>query len=117
MQFNTTILDCWETAPSIDTLRSLYDASADQWHNNLVRLGQIRDYQRLFKNQAVCDLIIHLDQTSRILDCGLGTGAFSAALLAILNQPAHIFGIDISYPMLTHAQQNLTNRCTSLDLR
>jgi hypothetical protein len=30
----------WTTAPSIDTLRSLYDASADHWDDYLARLGQ-----------------------------------------------------------------------------
>ncbi|MBE9067639.1 methyltransferase domain-containing protein [Leptolyngbya cf. ectocarpi LEGE 11479] len=119
MQLNTTIpsLDRWKTAPSIDTLRSLYDASADQWHDNLARLGQIHDYQLLFQRQAVRDRLSHLDPTSRILDCGVGTGAFSAALLASIDQPAHISGIDISYPMLTQARQSLKNRCTTLDLR
>lgn len=117
MQLNTTVFPRRKTAPSIDTLRSLYDASADQWHDNLARLGQIHDYQLLFKRQVVHNRTRHLDQTSRILDCGVGTGAFSAALLASIDQPAHISGIDISYPMLTHARQSLKNRCTTLDLR
>ncbi|MEM9165258.1 MAG: methyltransferase domain-containing protein [Cyanobacteria bacterium P01_F01_bin.4] len=119
MQLNTTIptLDRWETAPSIDTLRSIYDASAHQWQDNLARLGQLHDYQLLFKSQAVRDRLRHLDQRSHILDCGMGTGAFSLALLDSIDQPAHVSGVDISYPMLTHAQQILENRCTTLDLR
>ena len=119
MQLNTTIptLDRWRTAPSIDPLRSLYDASAHQWQDNLVRLGQIHDYQLLFESQAVRNRLRHLDQTSQILDCGVGTGAFSLALLDSINQPAHVSGVDISYPMLTHARQILENRCTTLDLR
>ncbi|MEM9450061.1 MAG: class I SAM-dependent methyltransferase [Cyanobacteria bacterium P01_E01_bin.6] len=119
MPFNTTIpsLDRWKTSPSIDTLRALYDASADQWHDNLARLGQIHDYQLLFESQAVRDCLSHLDQTSHILDCGVGTGAFSLALLESVDQPVHVSGVDISNPMLTHAQQILENRCTTLDLR
>ncbi|MEO0828788.1 MAG: class I SAM-dependent methyltransferase [Cyanobacteria bacterium J06642_9] len=119
MQLNTTIptSDRWKTAPSIDTLRSLYDASADQWQDNLARLGQLHDYQLLFKSQVVCDRLRHLDPTSQILDCGVGTGAFSLALLEGVNQPVHVSGVDISYPMLTHAQQILENRCPTLDLR
>lgn len=118
MPLNTTLptLDRWKTAPSIDTLRSLYDASADQWHDNLARLGQLHDYQLLFESQAVRNRLSHLDQTSHILDCGVGTGAFSLALLDSVNQPAHIAGIDISYPMLTHARQILSDRCATLDL-
>ncbi len=117
MLLKTTVptLDRWRTAPSIDTLRSLYDASAHQWHNNLARLGQPSDYQLLFESQAA--RLSHLDQTSQILDCGVGTGAFSLALLESVNQPAHVSGVDISYSMLTHAQQILENRCTTLDLR
>lgn len=119
MLLKTTIppLDRWRTAPSIDTLRSLYDSSAHQWQDNLARLGQLHDYQLLFKSQAVRNRLSHLDQTSHILDCGVGTGAFSLALLESVDQPAHVSGVDISYPMLTHAQQILENRCPSLDLR
>ena len=107
----------WTTAPSIDTLRSRYDASAHQWHDNLARLGQLHDYQLLFENQVVRDRLSHLDQTSHILDCGVGTGAFSLALLDSIDQPAHVTGVDISYPMLIHTQQNLKHRCPTLDLR
>ena len=119
MPLSTTIptLDHWKTAPSSDTLRSRYDASAPYWQDNLVRLGQLHDYQLLFKDQSVRSSLNHLDNTSKILDCGVGTGAFSLALLDSIEQPAHITGIDISHPMLTQAQQNLKNRCTTLDLR
>ena len=119
MLLNPTLptLSRWRTAPSIDTLRSLYDSSAPQWHKNLARLGQLRDYQRLFESQAVRDRSSQLDSTSKILDCGVGTGAFSLALLDSIEQPAHVSGIDISYPMLTHAQRMLKHRCTTLDLR
>nr|WP_256995546.1 class I SAM-dependent methyltransferase [Halomicronema hongdechloris] len=107
----------WTTAPSIDTLRSLYDASADLWDDYLARLGQLQDYQLLFKSRAVHNCLSHLDQTSKILDCGVGTGAFSLALLDSIAHPVHVSGVDISYPMLTHAQQNLKNRSPALDLR
>lgn len=117
MLFYTTVstLGRWRAAPSIDTLRSIYDASAHQWQDNLARLGQLHDYQLFFKSQAA--QLSHLNQTSQILDCGIGTGAFSLALLESIDQPAHVSGIDISYPMLTQARQLLKNRCTSLDLR
>ncbi|MEM9005643.1 MAG: class I SAM-dependent methyltransferase [Cyanobacteria bacterium P01_F01_bin.86] len=119
MLLKTTLLplDRWQTTPSIATLRSRYDASADEWQNNLARLGQIHDYQLLFASQAVRTCLSHLDQTSKILDCGVGTGAFSLALLDSLDQPVHVAGLDISHPMLTHAQQNLEHRCPTLDLR
>ncbi|MEO1348530.1 MAG: class I SAM-dependent methyltransferase [Cyanobacteria bacterium J06635_15] len=119
MQLSTTIPTSgrWRTAPSIDTLRARYDASAHQWQDNLARLGQLHDYQLLFESQTMRDRLRHLDQTSHLLDCGIGTGAFSLALLDSLDQPAHVSGVDISYPMLTQAQQNLENRCSTLDLR
>lgn len=107
----------WTTAPSIDTLRLLYDASADHWDDYLARLGQRHDYQRLFNSQAVRHCVSHLDQTSRILDCGVGTGAFSLALLDSVDRPAHVSGIDISAPMLAHAQANLAPCCATLDLQ
>jgi ubiquinone/menaquinone biosynthesis C-methylase UbiE len=119
MQSKTTIstLGHWRTAPSIDTLRSLYDASADHWDDYLARLGQHQDYQRLFKSRAVRHCLNQLDHTSKILDCGMGTGAFSLGLLDSIAHPVHVSGVDISYPMLTHAQQHLETRCPALDLR
>ncbi|MGD1853356.1 MAG: class I SAM-dependent methyltransferase [Leptolyngbyaceae cyanobacterium] len=118
MPLNTTIptLDRWRIPPDIDTLRMRYDASAHQWQDNLTRLGQLHDYQLLFNSQPVRSYLSHLNQMSKILDCGLGTGAFSLALLDSIDQPACISGIDISSPMLTRAQQILETRCTTLDL-
>ena len=98
-------------------MRSLYDSSAHHWHENLTRLGQLRDYQLLFENQAVRPYLGQLDQSSHILDGGVGTGAFSLALLDHINQPARVSGVDISSSMLVHAQQHLKHRCTTLDLR
>lgn len=119
MQFNTVIptLNRWETPPSIDKLRSIYDSSAYQWQEKLSRLGQLQNYQRLFESQAVQNRLHPLDQSSKILDCGIGTGAFSLALLETTDHPIHISGVDISAPMLAQAQQNLETRCTTLDLR
>lgn len=119
MPLSTAIppLGRWRTPPSIDTLRSIYDASAHQWQHNLACLGQIYAYKLLFNNQVVRNCLSHLDQTSQILDCGVGTGAFSLALLESVDQPVHVSGVDISCPMLTQSQQILENRCTSLDLR
>jgi len=119
MLLNTPIstLDRWRAAPSINTLRSLYDASADHWDDNLARLRQPDNYQLLFKRRAVRNGLSHLDHTSKILDCGVGTGAFSLALLDSIDHPVQVSGVDISTPMLTHAQQNLKHRCPTLDLR
>ena len=119
MLLNTTspTLEHWKAAPSIDTLRSIYDASAHQWQDNLARLGQLHNYHLLFRNQAVCPYLSHLDKASKILDCGVGTGAFSLALLESVAHSAHVSGIDISYPMLTQARKTLKSRCTTLDLR
>lgn len=119
MPLNITIptLERWNAAPSIDTLRSIYDASAHQWQDNLARLGQLHNYHLLFQSQAVWPYLSHLDKASKILDCGVGTGAFSLALLESVAHSAHVSGVDISYPMLTQAQQTLKNRCTTLDLR
>ncbi|MEM6435356.1 MAG: class I SAM-dependent methyltransferase [Cyanobacteria bacterium P01_D01_bin.115] len=107
----------WSIAPSIDTLRSRYDASAHHWHDHLARLGQHQDYQRLFAHPAVHPYLHHLDQSAQILDCGVGTGAFSLALLDQIEPPAHLVGMDISALMLAQAQQHLQHRCRSLDLR
>ncbi len=119
MPLTTTIptIDRWSTAPSIDTLRSLYDTSAHQWQDNLARLGQLHDYQLLFENPSVRNRLLHLDSTSHIIDCGIGTGAFSLALLESVEQSTHVSGVDISDSMLTQARQTLEHRCRTLDVR
>ncbi|WP_010469455.1 class I SAM-dependent methyltransferase [Acaryochloris sp. CCMEE 5410] len=59
----------------------------------------------------------HLDPTFHILDCGIGTGAFSLALLESVDQPAHVSGVDISNSMLAQAHKLLEHRCRTLELR
>lgn len=113
----TTTIDRWSTTSSLETLRSRYDASAHQWQDNLSRLGQLHDYQLLFNSRIVKNKLHHLNPTSKILDCGIGTGAFSLALLDNVEQPVHVAGVDISDAMLSQAQQLLEHRCTSLDLQ
>jgi demethylmenaquinone methyltransferase/2-methoxy-6-polyprenyl-1,4-benzoquinol methylase len=41
-------------------LRSRYDASADHWDDYLARLGQLHDYQILFKSRAVRNFFAHV---------------------------------------------------------
>lgn len=107
----------WTTEPSLERLRSRYDASAHHWQDNLARLGQLQDYELLFNSRTVNSCLQHLDATSKILDCGIGTGAFSLALLENITHPIHISGVDISYPMLSEAYRLLEHHSISLDLR
>ncbi|MEM9265145.1 MAG: hypothetical protein AAGA46_06440 [Cyanobacteria bacterium P01_F01_bin.13] len=69
----------------------------------MARLGQLHDYQLLFESQVVRNRLSHLDQMSQILDCGVGTGAFSLALLDSVDPPVHISGY-----VLADRQQSLT---------
>ena len=117
MPLTATRLDRGTTAPSLDRLRERYDASAHHWQDNLARLGQLHDYQLLFNSRMVNSHLQHLDATSKILDCGIGTGAFSLALTESIHYPVHVSGVDISYPMLTEAYRLLEYHSTSLDLR
>lgn len=89
-----------------------YDDVAPQWDRLLARLGVPAAYERLFRR--VLDetgLDVHR-RRHRVLDCGVGTGAASAALLAALGgvPPAgglEIDAVDVSLRMLERAATNL----------
>ncbi|MEO1286721.1 MAG: class I SAM-dependent methyltransferase [Chloroflexota bacterium] len=84
-----------------------YDTVASRWDHMIARLGYNTIYNEMFtrlKQQSW--LSIHNDDY-RALDVGIGSGALSLALVATLNHPVHITGIDISSAMLDEAQANM----------
>jgi SAM-dependent methyltransferase len=84
-----------------------YDAAAPQWDRRLARLGVPAAYETLFRTMLVDAQLDMHGHRHRVLDCGAGTGAASAALLAALGGvPAaglELTAVDVSRRMLEQA--------------
>lgn len=99
-------------------LRQVYDAEASSWDTTVERLGFPDAYRQLFRSmgqevthhQAVSDPVT-------VLDCGVGTGALSAALASEWHQPVQMSGVDISPGMLACAAKNFRKLGKTSDLR
>lgn len=87
-------------------LSTRYDQASETWQHRLTSLGYPRAYRSVSKHvlarQALCTT-----SPLRILDCGIGSGALSCALLSAWNAPCELHGVDISCAMLEQAHTYL----------
>jgi demethylmenaquinone methyltransferase/2-methoxy-6-polyprenyl-1,4-benzoquinol methylase len=97
-----------ERIPPTDTdLAAMYDAAAEHWHDKLDLLGYPRAYEDLFDRLLADGTLRSLRGGGRVLDCGIGTAAFSLALAGKVAALVEIEGVDISPSMLLRACHNL----------
>ena len=88
-------------------LAAIYDAAAEHWHDRLALLGYPRAYEDLF-DRLLADGVLHsLRDGGRVLDLGVGTGAFSLALAGKVAAPLRIEGVELSPSVLLRASLNL----------
>ena len=86
-----------------DELARSYDGAAGNWHRTVDRLNVPRSYEALLTpvvEQTAADIA---DRSLRVLECGVGTGALSSALLRVAEQPIELHGVDFSAGMLAEA--------------
>jgi demethylmenaquinone methyltransferase/2-methoxy-6-polyprenyl-1,4-benzoquinol methylase len=99
-----------------DELRMMYDAHAEDWESDLSALQVPSAYAQLhdvfFKDVAPVRT-----GTLQVLDCGIGTGAFSTALSKASPEPFALCGIDLSPMMLDKARSRLTRQEVNAELR
>lgn len=67
--------------PTSKQLTQMYNQAAPNWHRLIQRLGVSRAYIKLFQSLQQSATLDHLKDNSIICDCGVGTGAFSLALV------------------------------------
>jgi ubiquinone/menaquinone biosynthesis C-methylase UbiE len=96
--------------PSPSELRRLYDTTAWYWDSCLHRIPFGYAYVRLFKRLEKDGWLGGTGDTARVLDCGMGTGLFSAALLRTVHRRFEVWGIDLSPKMLAKARCRLIRR-------
>ncbi|MBN2885086.1 MAG: methyltransferase domain-containing protein, partial [Chromatiaceae bacterium] len=117
----TLSLGSWQVAvrrlpPSRDELIERYDRLAQGWHFRLQRQGYLRAYRRLFQRLAKTPSFAALGAGGRVLDCGIGSGALSLALIEAFPSRFHVTGLDLSPRMLEEARWRLTSAGIAHDL-
>ena len=95
------------TAPTGAELVAMYDEAAERWHDRLALLGYPHAYEDLFDRLLADGTLRSLRDGGRVLDCGIGTAAFSLALAGKAAAPLRIEGTDLSPSMLLRAGLNL----------
>ncbi|MGE5646595.1 MAG: class I SAM-dependent methyltransferase [Acidobacteriota bacterium] len=88
-------------------LRKLYDATDWYWDSLPYRFTYGRAYSCLAKRMMEDGRLKDSRTRCRILDCGIGTGLFSAALARASHSPLQLFGVDLSSKMLARAARRL----------
>jgi SAM-dependent methyltransferase len=88
-------------------LAAIYDASVEHWHDKVGLLGYPQAYEDLFDRLLFDGTFRSLQDGGRVLDLGVGTGAFSLALAGKVAAPLRIEGVELSPSVLLRASLNL----------
>jgi demethylmenaquinone methyltransferase/2-methoxy-6-polyprenyl-1,4-benzoquinol methylase len=95
------------TASTEAELAALYDEAAERWHDQLTLVGYPGAYEDLFDRLLADGALNTLRNGGRVLDFGVGTGAFSLALAGKVTAPLRIEGVELSPSVLLRASLNL----------
>lgn len=98
-------------ALSVPELARRYDDSASGWQRTVDRLGFPAAYESLLRQ------IVGGETPSTVLDCGVGTGALSQALIKALPAPFALTAVDVSARMLEQAKTALQGTNADVTLR
>jgi demethylmenaquinone methyltransferase/2-methoxy-6-polyprenyl-1,4-benzoquinol methylase len=93
--------------PTIAELSEMYDQAAPYWNASLDRAGYRCAYTNLFHRLSRAGWLQRLGAGGRVLDCGIGTAAFSMGLASLTGDRIQLTGVDISTQMLQMARQSL----------
>ena len=91
-------------AMSTPELTESYDRAAAGWHRTVDRLGVPVAYEGLLREALASS---NSRSALRVLDCGVGTGALSSALLRVTDVPVRLDAVDLSPGMLEQAAARL----------
>ena len=94
----------------IAELKRRYDRLAYRWQHTINRLGFDKAYAGLFAEIANSKQLNSLTKDAKVLDCGIGSGDLSLALLKNLPSSVHIHGLDISSAMLGNCRERFNRQ-------
>lgn len=88
-------------------LEGHYDKASDSWHTTIAKLGFETAYAGLVDHAL--QAITKLDHANplKVLDAGIGTGAFAAAFASRYPDACDLTGVDVSSEMLRQAERHL----------
>ena|SRR5215831_7418261 len=107
---------CRVQAGESDVAR-LYDRTAWYWDSPAHRILFRRAYFELFERLREEHALPAANPPVRVLDCGIGTGLLSEALLRATASPCDLHGIDLSSRMLARARPRLQRWSAGVHLR
>lgn len=97
-------------------LEGHYDKASESWHSTISKLGFEAAYAGLV-DQALPEIAkVRRADPLKVLDAGIGTGAFSAAFAACSPRELELTGVDVSTEMLRQAEGHLRDRNLTADL-
>ncbi|MEM7570479.1 MAG: class I SAM-dependent methyltransferase [Pseudomonadota bacterium] len=88
---------------------------APRWHKSIDRLGVPPGYAAALAPLAPHIAALARGRRLRVLDCGIGTGQFSAAIAAQSLVPIKVTGTDVSPAILAAARERLSVMDCTLD--
>lgn len=95
------------TCAQDEELTAMYDRAAVRWQGAMQRLGYQQAYRQLFADLRNQGVLPPMTATTRVLDCGIGTGALSLALATACPGLTQLDGVDLSAAMVQVAADNL----------
>lgn len=102
--------------PTTADLVQIYNDTAGYWQAALRMLRYPDAYGDLFARLRADGSLATLAEGGQVLDCGLGTGALSCALLQSLKVPIEIAGVDLAPEMLPRAREAIARAHGSVQL-
>lgn len=108
LSIGTWSVSIHRSTPETRDIARMYDDASKRWQPIMKILGRPRSYIALFKRLKSDGWLDRLPGGAKILDCGIGTAAFSVALAKGAHANLNIHGIDIAPRMLAQARSNLS---------
>lgn len=118
VQFLTWQLSVKRVRPTAQELVEKYNSIADKWQQKIQWFGYDKAYESLF-TQLHDDLRNNFTsrRTTSVLDCGVGSGALSAALFKSGVGTLVLHGVDTSPTMATVARTHLAQQGIPIQTR